>query len=234
MKKIFLLIVIITFSLTSCDRESNGGVDFIPENTNFNFDSRLPESFQSNPEISARIGQMQSITNSCGVLMNSMTSSRVTVLNRNSNHSSRNSNLTNNSNLPNQYTWVYGSYVIVYAYGIVGDNYEFEYTINLNGDLFYEASGYQAVDGTSGHWEANFSNGIDYNVVYDWSINSAGDIHIESVFTLGNDTLNYEFNLNSDNSGDLTYILNLDTLFEMSWNSLGHGSYIINGVVFNF
>ncbi len=228
MKKIFLLIVIITFSLTSCDRESNGGVDFIPKNTNFNFDSRLPESFQSNPDISARIGQMQSITNASGVFMNSMTSSRVTVLNRNSNHSSKNSHLTNN------YTWVYESYVVIYSFGIVGDNYEFEYSINLNGDLFYEASGYQAVDGTSGHWEASFTNSIDYNVVYDWSINSAGDIHIESVFTLGNDTLEYEFNLLSDNSGDLTYILNQDTLFEMSWNSLGHGSYIINGEVFNF
>jgi hypothetical protein len=228
MKKIFLLIVLITLSLNSCDRESNGGVDFIPENTNFNFDSRLPESFQSNPEISARMGQMQSITNVCGALMNSMRSSRVTVLNRNSNHSSKNSHLTNN------YTWVYGSYVVVYSFGIVGDNYEFEYTINLNGNPFYEASGYQAVDGSSGHWEANFSNGIDYNVVYDWSINSAGDIHIESVFTLGSDTLNYEFNLNSDNSGDLTYKLNSVILFEMSWNSLGHGSYILNGEVFGF
>ena len=218
----------ITLSLTSCDRESNGGVDFIPENTNFNFDSRLPESFQSNPEISARMGQMQSITNACGVLMNSMRSNRVTVLSRNSNYSSKNSNLTN------QYTWVYGSYVIVYAYGIVGDNYEFEYTINLNGDLFYEASGYQAVDGTSGHWEANFSNGIDYNVVYDWSINSAGDIHIESEFTLGNDTLNYEFNLNSNNSGNLTYVYNQDTIFEMSWNATGHGSYTLNGVTYPF
>jgi hypothetical protein len=228
MKKIFLLIVLISLSFNSCDRESNGGVDFIPENTNFNFDSRLPESFQSNPEISARIGQMQSITNACGVLMNSMTSSRVTVLSRNSNHSSR------NSNLPNQYTWVYGSYVIEYAYGIVGNNYEFEYTINLNGNLFYEASGYQAVDGTSGHWEAIFFNGIDYNVVYDWSINSAGDIHIESVFTLGNDTLNYEFNLNSDNSGDLTYSYNQDIIFEMSWNALGRGSYTLNGVTYSF
>ena len=216
--------------MTSCDRESNGGVDFIPENTNFNFDSRLPQSqsFQSDPEISARIGEMQSITNACGALMNSMTSSRVTVLSRNSNHSSR------NSNLPNQYTWVYGSYVIVYAYGIVGNNYEFEYTINENGNLFYEATGYQAVDGRSGHWEANFSYGTNYNVVYDWSINSADDIHIESEFTLGNDTLNYEFNLNSDNSGDLTYKFNDEIIFEMTWNSLGRGSYILNGETFNF
>lgn len=230
MKKIFLLVVLISLSLTSCDRESNGGVDFIPENTNFNFDSRLPQSqsFQSDPEISARIGEMQSITNACGALMNSMTSSRVTVLSRNSNHSSK------NSNLPNQYTWVYGSYVIVYAYGIVGNNYEFEYTINENGNLFYEATGYQAVDGRSGHWEANFSYGGNYNVVYDWSINSADDIHIESEFTLGNDTLNYEFNLNSDNSGDLTYSFNQDIIFEMSWNSLGSGSYTLNGVIVNF
>ena len=74
----------------------------------------------------------------------------------------------------------------------------------------------------------------DYNVVYDWSINSAGDIHIESEFTLGNDTLNYEFNLNSDNSGDLTYSYNQDIIFEMSWNALGRGSYTLNGVTYSF
>lgn len=213
MKKIIALFLIV-FSIVSCDRESvDGGPGFVPSNTNFDFDSRLPSTLESTSEVNTRVQQMKSLTQACGMLMNSMRSNRVTRL------------ATTNSNLPNHYTWSSGGYVIDYSYGVVGDNYEFEYTITINGDLYFEASGWQAIDGTAGHWESNFSAAGNYNVVYDWNINDAGDLHFDMHFTTNTDTLDYVFNLFSDNSGNITYSLNSSEIFYCQWNAAGHGFY---------
>lgn len=213
MKKIIALFIII-FSVVSCDRESvNGGPGFVPDNTNFNFDSRLPSNLETNPEVNARVEQMRSLTLACGSLMNSLRSNRVTSLS------------STNSDLPNSYTWSSGGYVIIYNYGIVGDNYEFEYTITIDGNPYFDATGWQAIDGTAGHWESNFSAAGNYNVVYDWNISAAGDIHFDMHFESDMDSIDYVFNLFSDNSGDITYSLNGSEIFYCEWDSAGHGYY---------
>ncbi|RAR75752.1 membrane lipoprotein lipid attachment site-containing protein [Flavobacterium aciduliphilum] len=229
MKKIVLILVAV-FALSSCDRDGVGVTPgFVPKNAAFDFDSKLPSNLESsNPEVSARIQQMKSLTNVCGALMiNSMHSGKVSKI----------SYSQKNSNLPNHYTWSSGGYVVNYNYGIVGNNYEFDYTITINGSQFFTANGWEATNGSAGHWESHFSSmyvNNNYNITYDWSTNSLGDIHFDMHFDLGNTQLHYLFNLNHDNSGDITYIYNGTTQFYCIWDPNGHGHYTMNGQTINF
>jgi len=61
--------------------------------------------------------------------------------------------------------------------------------------------------------------------VYDWTVNSAGDMHFDMHFNLGSTNLHYVFNLNHDYSGNITYVLNNTTEFYCIWDSNGHGYY---------
>ncbi len=226
MKKIILLLLTI-FVLSSCDRDGVGVTPgFVPKNASFELDSKLPSNLESsNPDVSARVQQMKALTNACGGLMVNSMHAKTTVLQATS------------SNLPNHYTWSSGGYVIDYNYGIVGPNYEYNYTITINGSQFFTASGWQATDGSAGHWEATFGVGGsgNYDIVYDWTVNSAGDMHFEMQFDLGSTHLNYVFNLNHDYSGNITYQLNNTTEFYCIWNSNGNGYYTLgNSTHYNF
>jgi hypothetical protein len=220
MKKLVLLLIGV-LALSSCDRDGVGVTPgFVPNNASFDFDSKLPSNLESsNPAVSERVQQMKAMTNACGAMMINSMHSKTTVL------------AAASSNLPNHYTWSSGGYVIDYSYGIVGPHYEFEYTITINGNPYFTASGWQATDGTAGHWEANFGAGGtgNYNVVYDWTVNSAGDLHFDMHFDLGSTHLHYLFNLNHDGSGNISYYLSSTTTtdFYCTWDPNGHGYYTL-------
>lgn len=226
MKKL-VLVLITVFALSSCDRDGVGVTPgFVPKNTSFDFDSRLPSNMETNnPDVSARVQQMKALTNACGSLMINSMHAKTTQL------------AAASSNLPNHYTWSYGAYVIDYNYGVVDSNYEYDYTVTINGTEFFSANGWQATDGTAGHWEATFgaAGSGNYNIVQDWSVNSAGDLHFDMHFDMGSTSLDYVFNLYNDDSGDISYDINGSNEFYCEWDAAGHGHYIDSlGVQHNF
>ncbi len=137
------------------------------------------------------------------------------------------------------YTWSYMGYSIVYTYGIDGDQYVFDYNCFIDGELYYEVSGWQNIDGSGGYWEWNsylsiiyaglgldVDGDMDYQGVFQWS-------YIDSYyeFNYSFDFMDYDYDFTGSigpSSGEYYYYVNDSLMYECTW-TLTSGSFIMYG-----
>tara|TARA_B100000427_G_C15469366_1_gene577756 strand:+ start:558 stop:1286 length:729 start_codon:yes stop_codon:yes gene_type:complete len=135
------------------------------------------------------------------------------------------------------YTWNYMGYSVIYTYGVEGSQYVFDYTCSVDGELYYEVSGWQYTDGSGGYWEWNsylsaiyenmgleFDEDMDYQGVFEWSYNNS---YYE--FNYSFDFMNYDYDMEGligPSSGEYYYYLNDALMYECSW-TLSSGYFIM-------
>lgn len=213
MKKILILSL---FFLLACSDDSDNKT-FEPKIATYNFEERLPANIQTDaPIIYSQVMMMQSQMNAIGYFMTNNYTNRSTSHSRTSNN------------------WSYGDFDVNYTYNLVGNQYQFLYTVTYQGAIYYSIEGWQMVDGSQGYWASsvNFDalgigsqNMPDYSTEVSWTIDS-GDLNMEMSFDFG-DTMQafYQMNMNNDGSGYFSYTLNGDLTYSALWNSDGSGQW---------
>ena len=214
MKKLLILSALFIFA---CSGDSDNE-QFEPKVTTFDFEERLPVNIQTDaPLIYFQVMSMQGQMNAVGAFM-----SNNTYMNRTTNE------------LRTFNDWSYGDFNVDYSYDLVGNQYQFLYTITYQGAIYYTIEGWQMADGSEGYWSStvNFEalgegmeNMPDYTTEVSWT-NDSGGFNMEMSFDFG-DTMQafYEMNMNNDGSGDFTYSLNGDLTYSAMWNSDGSGQW---------
>ncbi|MCF8295441.1 MAG: hypothetical protein K9I34_05180 [Bacteroidales bacterium] len=207
MKKL-LYVLFALLLLNSCGDDEEV---FQPQVTSLKVSEQVPTSLNANaPDVYTELLSMQSNMNVSGAIMDA---------------------------LPEDYEagtdYNYNGYVINYSYSQQSNQWVYTYTISLNGVWYYEISGWENTDGTAGAWDYTLNpavfgfDGANFQIHFDWTMNAAGDYHMEMLFDYGSyGQISYVYNINHDLSGDLTYTMDGDLWFEAEWDSTGHGSYI--------
>ena len=214
MKKI--IIIFIRILLWSCSEDSSSDIQFEPEITAFNFEERLPKNMQNGaPLIYSQVMSMQGQINTMGLFM-----SNNGYMNKTTNKAKTNSN------------WSYGDFNVEHSYDLVGNQYQFYYTISYQGTVYYLIEGWQMVDGSSGYWDSKvdfealgqgMKNIPDYTTELSWT-SDAGGLNMEISFDFG-DTMQifYEMIINNDDSGYFAYTLNDDLTYSALLYANGSG-----------
>jgi len=211
------LLIFSALFILACSGDSDNE-QFQPKVTTFDFQERLPVNIQTDaPIIYSQVMSMQGQMNAVGAFM-----SNNTYMNRTTNQ------------LRTFNDWSYGDFDVDYSYDLVGNQYQFLYTITYQGATYYTIEGWQMADGSEGYWSStvNFEalgegmeNMPDYTMEVSWTNNSGG-FNMEMSFDFG-DTMqaSYEMNMNNDGSGNFTYSLNGDLTYSAMWNSDGSGQW---------
>ena len=214
MKKFIYLLFGI--ALLSCNDEPAGETPFEPSVTTFNFEERLPQNMQTDaPLVYSQVIVMQAQMNAVGAFMNNPDGANRSVVQSRT-----------------DYNWSYGDFNIDYNYVLVGDQYQFLYTVTYQGAAYYTIEGWQMADGSAGYYVSTIDFDAlgmedfpDYTTEVSWTSNAAG-LQMELSFDFG-DTMQvfYEMTMNNDGSGDFAYTLNGDLTFTAQWNSDGTGQW---------
>ncbi len=214
MKKIIFILTGIL--LWSCSGDSSSDTQFEPEITSFNFEERLPQNMQNDaPIIYSQVMSMQGQMNAMGAFMTNNG-----YMNRTANEARTTSD------------WSYGDFDVEYSYDLVGNQYQFYYTISYQGAVYYTIEGWQMVDGSSGYWASTvdfealgqgMENMPDYTTEVSWASDANG-LNMEMSFDFG-DTMQifYEMTINNDGSGYFAYTLNGDLTYSALWSANGTG-----------
>ena len=217
MKKIISIIIVVLF--VSCSGGSTSENQFEPKVTSYNFEERLPENMQTDAAIVySQVMSMQAQMNAVGVFM---TNSE--WMNNSSGYQSRTTD-----------DWSYEDYNIEYSYDLVGNQYQFLYTVTYQGEVYYTIEGWQMSDGSAGYWASSIDfealgqgmeNMPDYTTELSWTSDTDG-LNMEMSFDFG-DTMQvfYEMNINNDGSGYFAYTLNNDLTYSALWNANGTGKW---------
>ena len=143
MKKIIYLFLGVLF--WSCSGDSESEISFEPTVTTFNFEERIPQNMQTDaPIVYSQVMTMQAQMNAVGAFMT----------NTESQYSSSNQSRTTND-------WSYGDFNVDYSYNLIGNQYQFLYTITYQGALYYTIEGWQMADGSAGYWTST----IDFDAL---------------------------------------------------------------------
>jgi hypothetical protein len=210
MKKI-LSFIAIAIIMTSCSSSDSGSSNFKPSLTRLDLASKVPANLQQNsPQAFSQISQMEAYMNMGTLYMNNPVGKSAS---------------TN--------TWSSGGYTVTYSYELVGNQYQFSYTMTLNSVLYFTLTGWENTAGTAGHWNYIMNtavlgdpNGSNFNITFDWTKNSLGDYHFEMDFDMGTSgNLNYVSNIYHDFSGNYLYSSNSEQIYGATWNSSGHGQF---------
>lgn len=216
MKK--LLFALTSLLIFACSGDSTGEDKFEPKVTSFDFEERLPDNIQTDaPIIYSQVLSMQGQMNAIGAFMTNA---------EYMNGSAYQSRTSDN--------WSYDDFDINYSYDLVGNQYQFLYTISYQGSIYYTIEGWQMADGSAGYWystvnfdalDLGMENMPNYNIEVSWT-NNAGDLNMEMSFDFG-ETMQayYEMNLNNNGSGYFNYTLNGDLTYSALWNSDGTGQW---------
>ena len=137
MKKFIYLLFGI--ALLSCNDEPAGETPFEPSVTTFNFEERLPQNMQTDaPLVYSQVIVMQAQMNAVGAFMNNPDGANRSVVQSRT-----------------DYNWSYGDFNIDYNYVLVGDQYQFLYTVTYQGAAYYTIEGWQMADGSAGYYVFN-------------------------------------------------------------------------------
>jgi hypothetical protein len=212
MKKI-LSYIVIGILITSCSSDNQSSTTFKPSLTKLGLATKVPSNLQQNsPQTYSQISQMEAYMNMGSMYMNNTTGK------------------STNTN-----TWSYGGYTVTYSYNLVGNQYQFTYTMTLNSVVYYSITGWENSDGTAGHWNYSINtsvlgspNNSNYNITFDWTRSSIGDYHFVMNFDMGaTNNLHYVTNINHDLSGNTIFSSNSVKYYGSTWNSTGHGQFTI-------
>ena len=212
MKKIIYLFLAVT--LWSCSGDSETEVPFEPTVTSFNFEERMPQNMQTEaPIVYYQVMAMQGQMNAVGAFMTD-----TELLNNSVNYSRNNSDRS------------YGEFSVDYSYDLIGNKYQFIYTITYQDAVYYTIEGWQMADGSAGSWASTvdfdtLGMGMENIPVYttevSWSYHATG-LHMEMSFDFGDTSqVFYEMSMSNDGSGDYTYTQNGDLTYSASWNANG-------------
>lgn len=197
--------------MTSCSSDNGSSSTFKPSLTKLELATKVPSNLQQNsPQTYSQISQMEAYIDMCSMYMN---------------------NNTGKSGYTN--TWSYGGYTVTYSYNLVGNQYQFTYTMTLNSVVYYSITVWQNTDGTAGHWNYSINtsvlgapNNSNYNITFDWTRSTIGDYHFVMNFDIGaSNNLHYVTNINHDLSGNTIYSSNSVQYYGSTWNSTGHGQF---------
>ena len=119
-----------------------------------------------------------------------------------------------------------------YSYDLVGNQYQFLYTITYQGEVYYTIEGWQMSDGSAGYWASSIDfealgqgmeNMPDYTTELSWTSDTNG-LNMKMSFDFG-DTMQvfYEMNNNNNGSEHFAYTLNNDLTYSALWNANGTG-----------
>lgn len=204
--------------MTSCSSDNESSSTFKPSLTNLELATKVPSNLQQNsPQTYLQIRQMEAYMNMGSMYMNNTTGRSATT-----NRTSADTN-----------TWNYGGYTVTYSYNLVGNKYQFTYTITLNSVIYYSITGWQNTDGTAGHWNYSINTSVlgasssaNFNITFDWTRSTIGDYHFVMDFDMGaTNNLHYVTNINHDLSGNTIYSSNSVQYYGSTWNSTGHGQF---------
>lgn len=210
MKKILSIIAIAIF-ITSCSSDNESSSSFKPSLTKLELTSKVPSNLQQNsPQTFSQISEMEGYMNMCSMYMN---------------------NPTGRSSSTN--TWTYGNFTVTYTYNLVGNRYEFSYSISQNSVENFSLTGWENTDGSGGHWSYAINtaqlgnpNSSNFNITFDWTRSTIGDYHFDMTFDMGpNNNLHYVSNFNHDYSGNSMFSVNSVQNYGTTWNSTGHGQF---------
>ena len=216
MKKIIYLFLAIT--LWSCSGDSDSETSFEPAVTTFNFEERMPLNMQTDaPIVYSQVMSMQAQMNAVGAFMT----------NAESLYGSANHSRTTND-------WSYGDFNVDYSYELVGNQYQFLYTVTYQGAVYYTIEGWQMADGSAGYWAstidfdalgAGMETMPDYTTEMSWTSDDSG-IHMEMSFDFGDTSqVFYEMSMSNDGSGSFAYTVNSDLSYSATWNANGTGQW---------